>query len=263
MARFAPVAPPEFIKAIRNACGADFGVGRYHLLLAHDVVRRQRDYIRLFPTGSVIIMDNSMIELGEPVDGEIMEQACSIVGPQIVVLPDYAHDSERTVQVAREWAHDRESSVSPNSQQHYMAVPQGNTLEEYMECARRLAEIPRVLYWGIPRSATDKLGTRKDLVKRINLEVANHVKTIRSWTCIHLLGISTDFYDDLVCAQQEGVMGIDSAAPLRLGQQGRLMTPKFCEPGPRGDWWDNPFIESNTINPAVLANLYLIRGWIG
>ena len=106
MAEFAPVAPPEMLLDLKEK-GA---LGKYHLLLAHDVAARPDLYRAVFDDvhDTYIIMDNSLIELGYPVTTDVMAKACEVVIPDVIVLPDVLNDMKLTldysVAAARSWA---------------------------------------------------------------------------------------------------------------------------------------------------------------
>jgi hypothetical protein len=180
-----------------------------------------------------------------------MALACSAVPPRFVVLPDIQGDMTKTLEMSREYAKKQASFLHMNAV--YLGVAQGNTHEEFVECATELLQLPITYAIGIPRLAVEKLGSRQPLVKAIN-----SLQTHRRFS-IHLLGFSTSIVDDLACCKLPGVVGIDSSVPLRMGQQGKLISQTQADPGPRGNWWTERCL---SIHPATLANLYLIRSWI-
>jgi hypothetical protein len=197
-----------------------------------------------------VIMDNSVIELGHPVSTETMMEACEIVPSSMIVLPDVIGDPAKTEglssRAAYEW--------SKAGLHGFMAVPQGETMTGFINCASRLAELPGVRYWGIPRHATAKLGTRYELTRR--------VYDVRHMS-IHMLGFSDDVRDDLLCTKMwpghQVVMGIDSAVPIRLGAKGLPMT-YHKDPGPRGNFW-NTELDDDQLH-QVTHNLEMVRTWI-
>jgi len=256
MGQFAPVCPPQILKALR-AYG-DQIVGKYHLLLAHDVAAKPHEYKDLLPEKSLIIMDNSIIEMGYPVPLDVMQEALRIVPSQIVVLPDVIKNRSLTLdlsfQAAEDYSHIMDFNLSS-----FMCVPQGESLEELMDCAIQMRHLENVGAWGIGRFVTEMLGSRKDLVEWIWNTPELHLPYRRHGPFIHLLGFSENMEDDMLCARLPGVMGIDSAVPVRMGQNRQVMQRTQRAHSPRGDWWDTavPFIY-----PETLANLSLVRNWI-
>jgi hypothetical protein len=257
MAKFAPVCP---IWLARKLAALDL-LGDYHLLLAHDIVKNQKGYDEVFglgfrqrnPQGSFIILDNSMIELGHPASDDTIDRACQIVQPDVVVLPDYAHDSEKTVSESvlayNRW---HRSMITSG----FMAVAQGNTLEEYVKCALSLIEMRLVTHIGIPRNAVSKLHSRFQLIQAVRESTMNHPRPQ-----IHLLGFSEDVLDDVTCASLPFVKGIDSTTPLRAGLDNMWMTSPFSYEeftSPRGNYWD----EEKPVTTALIQNLQRMRTWL-
>lgn len=266
MTKFAPVVPPRLATLLRNAEEErKFPIlGDYHLLLAHDVANEENEetyagaYGKGYEDVDFVIMDNSMVELGMPVSRETMKQALTVVRSDCLVLPDVRFDMEATLlmsaQAANEW---RDCAVLvKNPNKPFMAVPQGNTFEEYATCARQLAELEGVGYFGIPRSVYDKLRTREPLVRFLHSLSINRITMDPN---IHLLGFTPHLKDDLLCSRMQGVMGIDSAVPARMGQAGILMSPHQGDPGPRGDWWDR---YHSHVAPTTIVNFSMMRHWI-
>jgi hypothetical protein len=224
-------------------------LGDYHLLLAHDVVEQKELYKEVFDDldeKPFIIMDNSVVELGEPVSNEIMEEAVKTVHTDLIVLPDAIADPERTLEMstkaALNWV-----SFGVNA---CMAVPQGTTSTEFLDSAEQLMKLPGVRAWGIPRHATSKLGTRHHLTYSLMV--------LRPMFTIHLLGFSDNIHDDISVARAAGVNGIDSAVPIRLGLLDLPFNTHIESHPPRGDYWET----ATEATPRVLENLAKVRGWI-
>ncbi len=248
MGKFAPVVPTQLAYALR-----DHGIlGDYHLLLAHYVAEKPDEYRELYNTndpersGWYVILDNSLIELGKPVDDTTMMMAYEAVSPSVVVLPDYLEDPDRTVSA---------SSMAANrwldkGMLDFMVVPQGKDLAELLMCAEKLADLPSVRAMGIPRKVAQTQGTRFHAVQKL--------AALYSELDLHLLGFSDDLLDDVCCARHPAVMGIDSAVPIRLGQKGIELQIDQKQHEPRGDYWERPAKVSRT----VLTNMDKIRRWI-
>jgi hypothetical protein len=254
MSRFAPVCPPWLARKL-DEIGM---LGGYHLLLAHDIVAKPDEYGQLFGKtfrkknpSSYIILDNSMIELGHPCSTEDILDAVSIVEPNAVVLPDYAHDCERTIEESTS-AYKAWRSHGINT---FMCVAQGNTEEEYVKCATALVDLTGVDVIGIPRNAVSKLHSR------FRLTCSIYAATRRLIPEIHLLGFSDDVMDDITCASLPFVRGIDSTTPLRAGLDNVwLASPHSYEmyEKPRGDYWN----QDREITAALVQNLQRVRSWL-
>lgn len=255
VSRFAPVCPPQVLEGLKS-----YGrgiLGSYHLLLAHDVAARPQLYKNLLQGNNTVIMDNSLIELGFPVDRDTMQAALNTVHADIIVLPDVIMDMDQTIRMSCDYADEYFPYLKDG--QKFMAVPQGETMEELKQCAWELSQLPGVHYYGVGRYMTAMLGSRKDFLNWLYITMRKD-ETVHE-RFIHLLGFSDDFADDLACAGKLGVMGIDSAAPIREGQLGNLMQRHpTSEHSKRGKtWWEDV---SGEITAETIANLSLIRNWI-
>ena len=210
MSNYSPVAP---VKCLREIQKEGF-LGNYLLLLAHDVVDKENEYKALLQnfTGT-IIMDNSLIELGSSVSIDTMAEAVRITNATYAVLPDVLHNSSETITAsitaARLW---RDLKIKSE----LMIVAQGNTVTERVQCIEEIINNASLTNFaiGIPRAIVKQDGTRLSTIEA--LEKRFHVK-------MHLLGFSVNYNDDIRCARSPNIMGIDSATPIRLGWEDKLI----------------------------------------
>ncbi len=229
--RYSPIAPITILEALFDH---DL-LNDYLLLLAHDVVLHPARYEQLVfdlrawygEDSTFIIMDNGVIELGEPAPVHQIIEAANIVDASCVVAPDMVGSASGTKKLVMDHGNllCREYPM--------MLVPQGETLAEICACADWLSEAypangtPR--YWGVPRWIANKLKTRAGIL--------NYLNTYHSPCKIHLLGMSSNREDDLESLKAPHVMGIDSANPLVLGlnniEMGRIPTHHM----ERGEYW--------------------------
>lgn len=256
MARFAPVCPPQILQYFKDeGC-----LGDYHLVLAHDIAARPDLYHAVFDrphySSMEIILDNSVIELGGAVNIDTIVEAAKVVQPVTTVLPDVLLDSQKTLERCMAalpiWA---EHFVRANLEPAFMFVPQGRTLEEWVQCAERFADARFVNYWGIPRNVVDKteIGTRKHLSEILH--------ALNSYREIHLLGFSNNVIDDVISAKSHFVHGIDSAVPIRAISQGISNTFEGYSKMPsRGDWWESAKPDHGMIDAFMQARQWFKRG---
>ena len=244
MAMFAPVAPLDLMFDMKRR-----GIlGGYHLLLAHDVVEHEEEYTSLFSDieDRHIILDNSLIELGHPVDDKTMAKAASIVKPELLVLPDFLSERVKTheasVKAAIRWTRMR---LGP-----FMGVIQGRTKRELTFMTAQMASIPGVEALGIPRVLTDTVIPRSTFVEL--------VAKMAPYKHLHLLGFSNNLYDDMLAAHHPNVVGIDSAVPLRMGLAGEEISLKQETHAPRGDFWET----ATELNDQAIRNIERVRRWI-
>lgn len=251
MTRFCIVAPTQVLEELDNG-----GVlGGQHLLLAHDVVKHPDKYWKLFNPKAPprrdyrgfaidyhdqwIIMDNSAIELQKPVDLKMLSEACKIVEPTCAVLPDILEDCEATKASCLEALATKVPYVSS-----WLMIPQGRTLEEFVDCAEVFAEDTRIKYWGCPRNLVKNIGSRRYPMQA--LRVLNKTRPI------HMMGFSDNMIDDVLVARESSAYSIDSAVPLRVDEH---IYMKFV-PEPRGDWW-----ERGKVNQHTVDNVKTVRRW--
>lgn len=252
MSKFAPVAPIHILQEFDNRSI----LGSYHLLLAHDVVKHPTEYNKLFGQRNRymdIILDNSVVELKEPVDIKMVVEAAKIVNPTVVVLPDIYNDQQATIKSCLEaldsWG---QSLWSANIQDFtFMMVPQGGDLHQFIYCAQFFVDDPRIGWWGVPRNLTAKIKTRAKATQLLH-QLSRNKK-------IHLLGFSDDILDDIYSAILLCVSGIDSAVPIRMASLEMEFFPVQGGVGdlpPRGTWWDDP---NTTYISQMAVNLHLAR----
>lgn len=247
-AKFAPVVPTQ-VAAYYHDQGM---LGDYHLLLAHDVVAHPTEYHRLYSDVSrFVIMDNSVIELGHPVDLEFMRTAIGVTHANVFALPDELLDKDATIASTMKALDEWGSLITMETSA--MAVPQGSNWAEWLECLEAFAKVDDIAWIGIPRNVQNKLNvSRVDAVEAVQ-QIAPDVQ-------IHLLGFSKDMQDDIEAAKLEGVAGIDSAVPSRMGMRdGVPINADSYVHASRGDWWENPNMEGVDLG---MSNVTTFRSWI-
>lgn len=230
-AQFAPVVPIHILQRLDEHGQA----GRYHLLLAHDVVKHKRAYHKFFVKNctryNTVIMDNSVVELGGAVDLDMVEEAVEATRAGVVVLPDvYLYGPatvEATLTAIQPWFNRLTKLAMPIPQ--FMCVPQGQTYNEWVKCAEALANDKYIKWWGVPRNFTDRLGSRVEALQILHM--------LNSDRKIHLLGFSDNIVDDMLAARYGIAEGIDSAVPIRAASYNKEMSLTLEVP-PRGDWWE-------------------------
>lgn len=257
MGKYAPVVPISLARKLKEL---DL-LGNYHLLLAHDVLAKPKEYAEVYGDipDATIIMDNSLIELGRPLEMTQVVEACQVVGAKYAVAPDILEEAEATYKLICKALDDLDRLGA-----HVLPVPvlQGKTLEEYDWLLERFAEmIPALEFCGplaIPRVAVKTFGTRAKVIEKARGY---------DWT-IHLLGFSDNLLDDIACARMPGVLGIDSAVPIRLAvqQQQGLTLDAPVVTGPRLDYWDRDWESlvniANYRGHKMSTNVRRIRQWI-
>lgn len=278
MARFAPVVPIEFARALQDSPNEFTNpmledlLGSYHLLLAHDVVADPLGYKEVYNEvrdfygrDSFIIMDNSVVELGTAVNLQMLLQACEIVRPDCLVVPDVMSDGagtrERIQSFMTEWLAMKHSSGAPKYLPPLMGVIQGRDVGDCILTYYVMRNFVDIQYVAVPRIIAQKQGSRMPVLQKLAGMSELHEN-------IHLLGFSDNLLDDVSCARMPCVMGIDSAVPIRTAlKQIQLVDwlgyggdKDYC--GPRGDYWQRAFPASPNVRATMIKNLRDMRHWI-
>lgn len=257
-AEFGPVAPIQILEGLYNYGPQMFGA--YHLLLAHHTIEKEEEFRALFKRidqekhfgdGELtIIMDNSIVELGDAVSAATVAHAVSIIEDSCEcariypVLPDVMGDGEAT-RIAIRDSYDQWTRIVGGH--GFMAVCQGETLDDFRETLELVtsSEYPEITWVGVPRILVPQIGSRWQ---------ATH-DAIATDKCVHLLGFSDDMEDDFACARLEGVSGIDSAVPLRCPD---VFTPYITTEKRDPNWFNDA-----VVTPHMISNLTEARRYIG
>lgn len=256
--RYAPVGPLRVLEALDSIDH----LGDYLLLLAHDVLADQSNwsgFIREWKHRNVgrtnksdpyIIMDNSLIELGYPLSAKETAIAMDAVGADVYVLPDVLGDMEATIERVQVAYKTHQVPIGADC----MAVVQGKTLDEVMECASALYDIAHPKAFAIPRVITDTVCSRQVVVDKLWMRYA---------LPIHLLGFSHDLSDDVYAARMRGVMGIDSAMPIWYGLQGKRL-PNIPPDGDNQIIGSRPkdYMWCSGVSELAVMNVQRVRKWL-
>ncbi len=241
--KFAPVCPIHIYEALADA--GDEYIGNYFLLLAHDVLANAERYAKFFANRDcTIIMDNSVIELGDACNAKNLLEACDIVKADVLVIPDVLENGHATLEAGRKFLRD-----TGELWLHTMFVPQGADLDDYYNCVHDAAHDPllhNVNWVGIARNLTGRVFPSRRIPVAF---CAMEFPTVK----LHMLGFSCDSRDDIETCVQNGayISGIDSAVPLRLASAGMSLGDPIHEPGPRGKWWDECHYISRMANHVL------------
>jgi hypothetical protein len=246
MKGFAPVSPIWLLQKMGKMAG------KYHLPLAHDVLRYPGEYFDMFQdmgTDRTVILDNSVIELGDAVTVNMLLEAAGVVRATHIVMPDKLENSTETFRLSYTAWHEMKDKI--DVLYRVAVVPQGENLEAWILCAEQMADTMPIDLWCVPRNYEGRLGDR-----RAACEILRVIKDIP----IHLIGFSNWIYRDMYSAAHPNVIGIDSAVPVRIGQEGKdiMMSSLYKS---RGAWFDS-VNEETPLEKAVLRNLNKVRRWL-
>jgi hypothetical protein len=212
-AQFAPIAPLK----IQRHLDLELGVfGNFHMVIASQVISNSQAWVDYYGERRdklgmcEVILDNGMYEDGEPMPGRKLMQVVNILQPDWLVMPDKMGNKDATLELSSAFFDEYGTHLPAYT--NFMGVAQGQTEDEVVECARIMTDkfYPRLTGIAVPRIVCDTFGTRISAVDRI--------AALDEDIEVHLLGFSRSLVDDIASAQRDGVLGIDSAYPIWVGE---------------------------------------------
>jgi hypothetical protein len=109
--------------------------------------------------GVRVVLDNSAYELeettGQGMSAEAVMRAAHLIEPAVVICHDVLYDGPATVDSTRRFLAEAPYLAEPG-RFVYMAVPQGRTRREWLDCYARLAELPGVGMIGLSKLAVPR-----------------------------------------------------------------------------------------------------------
>lgn len=258
---FAPIMPPWVLSELfgtdeYKATLPEF-IGPYTLLLAHEVLADPKLFSHFKDMDTFVILDNSVIELGKAMPTDDLAEAAKIVGADVIILPDVLEDTATTIALSFDTLNKLLSWV--DSSQRFMVVPQGPSYDTILNCAWGFMSELEDVWIGIPRWITNKFGSRVPILQAL---LQGNRKLFGR---IHMLGCSNNFADDIVCARQIGVVGIDSSIPALYALTGKEFRLETQTSRPdlefRNKVWSTPREDWATLD-SILFNIDMMRRWL-
>ena len=195
----------------------------YHLALAHLIgapgyEKYTKFYREASREGAYVILDNGLIETGAPLPIEELVRRGLICSADEIILPDVFRDRDKTfnsVDYALNYIKANENYVGDFT---FMAIPQGDTLENWLCCAEELLEHPLAGYikvLGIPKVLVDIAG-RDGRLKALSMLMKKRPEDCERLE-FHLLGCWTTPIEIMAIGLAERqelipqIRGVDSA----------------------------------------------------
>lgn len=126
-----------------------------------------------------------------------------------VVIPDVLHDAEGTIKALEEFHHETlQLRITSAVGLKYMAVPQGRTIIECMDCLEEFAKYHFVTTVGLPKHLV------RTVTRTARVQLASYIRT--KWGSrfeIHLLGGSPIWPQEIRSARRYDVRGMDTSLP--------------------------------------------------
>lgn len=214
----ATIVPTAFLSSIKGK--------PYHMALAH-LVGVDQKYTEFYRQealdGSFILMDNGVFENEQQTIADIVSKA-RLIGANEIILPDVFLDMLETI---------KSTSDSLAYIKKYapdlavMAVPQGNTLDEWLACASVLIHLD-INSIGVPKKLTSIGGrdARQYVIRRLQEHFPERLAEVE----IHLLGCYETPLEcrqiARACANHQlyDVRGCDSALAYVYAREAMLIT---------------------------------------
>jgi hypothetical protein len=176
--------------------------------------------------GAYVILDNGVSEYKYPLKGRKLMEVVRAIQPSELVLPDYLGDPAATVLGAYDGLNYFEHHMDPELLPNFMAVAQGQSLSEYVDCIRSLATTDGISCIGLSKYFTENTHCpRSVLLEEVHKLV--EVGLIPSEMKFHLLGISGEESVDIIADYAMSYIwlrGIDTCWPVLMAMKGLSIT---------------------------------------
>lgn len=202
------------------------------------------------------ILDNSCFELGSSIPGDVLVRLYNEYFPTHLVLPDVMGDVEQTLALTKQFLNDVKD-IAGSERVKYMAVVQGKTYDEYVQCWDFYNTIEQIEVIGVNyRDLSDT--TRWEFLCQMHL-------TNRISKKIHLLGCNNpiEFKSYLEVPFRDSIMSVDTSSPIIHGWQLTKYTENGIAFKPKGLLADNLDIELNAEQIACINhNVTLFKQFV-
>lgn len=222
---------------------------KFHLALAIPDLMSRRAYggmyMRLARLGDFVVLDNGIAE-GQPSPPESLMAQAATLGAQEVVAPDVMKDANATIKAVEDFF-----KLERPARFQYMAVVQGEKVEDFFKCADVFASIESINTLGIPRHM---LTTLNQKAARIDFAYVVDERYPGRFD-LHLLGTNPMWIPEVKHAAKYSpfIRSVDTSMPFSYalaGQDLALTTEHITRPDRYFDIdWpskvDGPLIRSN------------------
>ncbi len=177
---------------------------KYHLVLTHLLLSSPayKEFFTNLSSEHFIMLDNSVVELGTPMDFNLQLVLAVQIGANEIVLPDYINDKVKTIHAVNKTLKGIPESIKKEFS--FMAVIQGHNFTELIKCYEEFSKNPEINTIGIPY-AINKLSKNKyERIRLVNYLIDSHKWNLNKPH--HLLGM--DNLDEV--KHQKAVRGVDS-----------------------------------------------------
>ncbi len=129
MIKIAHEAPLSIIEKVKKMTDYDYAL--VHLFEDKEIGQQYLDFFKeSIKEGRMVLLDNSIFELGESFDPQKFYKWCKILKPTEYIIPDSLNNVKETIKKGEEWLY-RYGDLLISTP---IGVVQGNTYEEIVEC---------------------------------------------------------------------------------------------------------------------------------
>ena len=155
--------------------------GDYAMLLTH----LSDYYPNKHPRNCYVIMDNSLIELGKAASIEATYDAAIKCNANEIILPDVFRDKWLTLERVRESIDWLLYDVHDFHPFNLMAVCQGNTAADFIDCFHTLCAMPEIHCIGIPKVAETLLPEGRPGFEPLWRNCSKRIHLLGCWTSLN------------------------------------------------------------------------------
>jgi len=242
-----------------------------HMALAHlalDSTEYAEWYHEQAERGSFVILDNSLIELGQALPMHDLLRAAELCGATEVILPDVFKDSRGTVASVKKALTeiDQLEDIIPRGiATSLMCVVHGADREDWIECYDELARSvlsESISTFGIPKVLDEVWSPGGRIGCTTFLQQSGRINPRKAY---HLLGIWTDPIEVRMQSIHPWIRSLDTALPFHAGQHGLRFTstglPRGVRPKRPHRFFEMPRnLDSHSIT-SVKFNINVLDKW--
>lgn len=220
----AHIVPTNYLEPLRETFQTKF-----YMVLAHQVLKDDK-YLKFFQErkneGAFLILDNSAFEFGNAIDDKFLLKAISLISPSEFILPDVLFNKEKTKERVNSFL-----KKNLDEEINFIAVPQGNNIDEWIECYLSLIRNPLIKTIGVGavyankeefKSNTCLQSGRENIFNQLELR-----KILDESKEYHLLGLGDSGHLEISSLKKRSyIRSVDSSAAFIHGKSGFLFNGK-------------------------------------
>lgn len=214
--RVALIAPTKMLP--------DLGNRVMQMALAH-LVLEDPEYRRFYADagsrGITVMMDNSLMELGDSVGSDVVFTAANLIEPAEIIIPDSSRNKALTIKRFHDFLGDVDA-MGTTPWLRNAVVAHGESNAEWLACFDFFNEHPDAHVICIPK-VLDKIWNPGGRLGALAYLRASHRFKINK--TYHLLGIWTDPLEILFASWFNNIRSVDTALPIHAGLQGVQFGP--------------------------------------